>query len=135
MSELGFDVRDYCERLAKACPDRFTEVTVTVLTSRSTYENVWQVVDSTRPNLPVRLNLDWTLWAFFGPLADERKIAKIHALITPTRLDGSSASLRASVAFKVIGGFIPMSTAYDSLLESIIAAVVESFESGEENRR
>lgn len=95
MSDLGFDVRGYCERLVKACPDRFTEVTVTVLTSRSTYENVWQVVDSTRPNLPVRLNLDWTLWAFFGPLADERKIS--------------------------------------TLLEEIIAAVVESFESQNES--
>jgi hypothetical protein len=110
MSDLGFDPRGYCERLAKACPDRFTEVTVTVLTShsmtsRSTYENVWQVVDSTRPNMPVRLNLDWTLWAFFGPLADERKI-------------------QPSALFETCATF----WAHGSALESIIASVVESFE-------
>lgn len=98
MSDIGFDPRPYCERLAKACPERFTEATVTVLTSRSTYENVWHIVDATRPNLPVRLNLDWTLWAFFGPLAQEHKIR--------LELDGDRP-----------------------WLESIIAAVVESFES------
>ncbi len=125
MSDLGFDPRPYCERLAKAMPERFTEATVTVLTSRSTYENVWHIVDVTRPNLPVRLNLDWTLWAFFGPLADERKIDPL-ALYKSYDKRKQSAFYRATRDERTKWHERDFT---NELLESIIAAVVESFES------
>jgi hypothetical protein len=115
MSDLGFDPRGYCERLAKASK-RFTFGKF-----MDSYEGMLDYIHDANIDGELddgeghnRIDSAWSLWAFFGPLADERKIAKIY---------------RATVVVKVLGGLIPMSTGYDTLLESTIAAVVESFES------
>lgn len=108
MSDIGFDVRPYCERLAEVS-DRFEFCTDTGVS--------WSLTDAT--NGAVLGAMDWPdeemvpetkLWAFFGPLADERKI----------RPHGYDRDGRP-------GTFV-----FDGIttwLESIIAAVVESFES------
>lgn len=107
MSDLGFDVRGYCERLAKACPDRYRFVQnadswslLNANYSREAYFhshwlncNGWQV----------------ELWKLFGPLADARKIDVLECT--------------KGIALSVIAW------RRDTLLESIIVAVVESFES------
>lgn len=110
MSDLGFDVRGYCSRLAKACPERFTFI------EEVRGNNPWRIEDSVLAfghsrNVWDGCHIDY-LWMFFGPIADERK----GRLMIPLKGSGSAYELRT-----------------DTLLESIIAAVVESFESQNES--
>lgn len=113
MSDLGFDPRPYCERLAKAMPDRF-QVT------KYAFDYIrWTVHDAERPDAwfdlesePRPLAMD--LWAFFGPLADEWNIEDIRPYdLVMKRCERP----------------------YPTLLETIIAAVVESFEEEVKNER
>lgn len=109
MSDLGFDPRGYCERLAKACPERY-RFAPNWLSADS-----WSLLNANYSR-EAYFHSHWLncnvhvcqgeLWKFFGPLADERKIE-------PWRI--------AEHAIYVLRT--------GTLLESIIAAVVESFES------
>lgn len=109
MSDLGFDVRAYCERLAKACPERY-RFALNWLGADS-----WSLLNANYSR-DAYFHSHWLLcngwqgelWKFFGPLADKRK----GRLMIPLKGSGNAYELRT-----------------DTLLESIIAAVVESFES------
>ena len=99
MSDLGFDPRGYCERLAKAC-DRFN----------CWGDVAWQCNDLDNEATVFHGSDPANLWAFFGPIADERKI-------------------RPAALFETCATF----WAHGSALESIISSVVESFESRNES--
>lgn len=124
MSDLGFDVRPYCERLAKACDSRFR------VTGAG---DAWELhhpdkgkVDANMTYLDASdIQFATELWAFFGPLADEREIdldrlADFHAGLDYLIDAVDPAPLG-------LGPVAPESER--TILESIIAAVVESFES------
>ena len=101
MSDLGFDVRGYCERLAKACPDRYRFIMDNLSPGQWSLVNANYSRESFFHSHWLACNARlWQgeLWKFFGPLAQEHKIR--------LELDGDRP-----------------------WLESIIAAVVESFES------
>lgn len=107
MNDLGFDPRPYCERLAKACPERFP------FKEEVLGNNPWAIEDRRHITGHVRAvwdecHIDY-LWMFFGPLADERRVTVIQCT--------------KGIALSSIAWW------RDTLLESIIAAVVESFES------
>lgn len=118
MSDLGFDVRTYCERLAKACPERFRvfhrlggyylrqKSDGVTFQEPSAFQSDLLLATIPEGWVPyARHPSEAAFWAFFGPLADERKIQ-------PWRI--------AEHAIYVLRT--------GTLLESIIAAVVESFE-------
>ena len=109
---MNFDVRSYCERLAKADPERFvleghhiTDIkTVTALRIRDGF------------NFD---HIDWLyynreLWAFVGPLADELGIEEIDR----------------ECYYDHDGGVQGVTCQYVTLLEATFAAVVEKLEAG-----
>lgn len=121
MSALGFDPRPYCERLVKAGQGRFT----ISCTGEQTGNRV--LIDD-----PVQGEYLWLdsrdsaeHWAFFGPLADERKIDPL-ALYKSYDKRKQSAFYRATRDERTKWHERDFT---NELLESIIAAVVESFES------
>lgn len=115
MSALGFDPRPYCERLAKACPERFRVGIHQVLRGdHRGYVPEWICSEWERPSAVYvsASAAEWRYWAFFGPLADERRV---------TAIEGTKGLSLDLLAWR-----------RSTLLESIIVAVVESFESQNE---
>ena len=123
MSDIGFDPRPYCERLAKAIPQRFRvfhrlggyylrqECEGRAFQEPSALQSDLLLATIPEGWVPyARHPSEAAMWAFFGPLADERK----GKLAIP--LKGGESAI-----YELRSG---------TLLESIIAAVVESFESG-----
>ena len=100
---MNFDVRSYCERLAKADPERFRlNVSITC--------TWWHLADATNKADVYAGCYAYEAWAFIGPLADELGIKEIDL--------GPSLDLDTDMT----------QYAYDSLLEATFAAVVEKLE-------
>lgn len=70
---MNFDVRAYCERIAKACPDRFR------LHEFEDDEDCcgWTLVDNNKYNTVSEGESLATLWAFIGPLAVEIGVHRV----------------------------------------------------------
>lgn len=117
MSELGFDPKPYCERLAAACPKRFKIIDWRVAHSSGLVQT-WLIQNNGFGGIH-GLSPDPVQWQFWGPLADERNLVTIN---------------RVPMAVRLPDGYVSRGTKYDTILESIIAAVVESFESQHESQ-
>lgn len=65
------NLKPYCERMAKAMPERFK------LTQFPDKEKLWFYCDKTKTYC--KLDVNGTVWQFCGPLADEFGITKVIA--------------------------------------------------------
>ena len=116
---MTFDLRPYCERLAKACPDRFEMKVHNTFWALSDRERYWN-----EPEEDPYLAQLWSteseryVWRFFGPLADERKIETM-TVVDPW----NNASDPQWCEYPIL----PIRKKR-TWLESLVAAVVESFE-------
>ena len=100
---MNFDVRSYCERLAKADQKRFEFIEY-----NDDCLSEWGVVDRVRSRILEDNESISTLWAFVGPLADELRVNGDNITAQEKQPDGR----------------------YLGHLEATFAAVVEKLEAG-----
>ncbi len=112
---MNFDVRSYCERLAKAAPERFK------LTDDEG-GGWWHFTDI--PNKSdVYTGCDaCDYWGLIGPLADELGVADVGTI------DLDETGCHRLEYNKRLKTYVPTPPLFDSLLEAVFAAVVEKLE-------